>query len=474
MSSRKPIYVMLAVGLAIILLLTYVPYSLLARAGRAITSLVVFTQPADIPPPPSAPTPAFDVASWYAGRGEDSEVHGVLVESIDGAQVLASHNADKLFNPASIIKLATALAVLRSHGAGHRFETRVYTVGTLDGKGALRGSVVVAGADPVFGDASASLIARELRARGVQSVSGEILVTPGFCFNYSESSEDSAGRMAKVMQLREKATGVGDAPPGKPLFVVKSHTLREIILYMNAHSSNFVAERLGTLVGGPQGLERFLVDVLNLPAEQVVIQRASGREHNRMTARGTLAVIRRLKEEAERQGLKLEDLMPVASDDAGTLRRRFEGTPLEGATLGKTGTLTAEVDGGMASLAGVVYTEKAGMVVFAVFNQGSRIAENRETEDALLSQVVVSLDTPRLVSRPEERRRLLPPASLVVEPQALAGLPREDDEHSTRKVVRAEPEEKPEKGQAREPKKTVRQTSKQTDRPRKARGGKGR
>ena len=70
-----------------------------------------------------------------------------------------------------------------------------------------------------------------------------------------------------------------------------------------------------------------------------------------MTARGVLAVIRALDQEAARHGLKLEDLMPVVSDDAGTLRRRLEGSPFDGAMAGKTGTLTVEVDGGMASFA---------------------------------------------------------------------------------------------------------------------------
>ncbi|HEX5708400.1 MAG TPA: D-alanyl-D-alanine carboxypeptidase, partial [Pyrinomonadaceae bacterium] len=110
----------------------------------------------------------------------------------------------------------------------------------------------------------------------------------------------------------------------------------------------------------------------------------------------------------------LEDLMPVASDDAGTLRRRLEGSPLDGALVGKTGTLTAEVDGGMASLAGVVYTERVGKIFFAILDQGSRISENRELEDLLLAQVILAQDIPRPIPRTEERRRLLPPTSIEI------------------------------------------------------------
>ena len=412
---------MLAVGIIAIITLTLVPYSLLQQAGRAVVALLPSSgQTEAIVAPSEPPPPPFDVASWYAERGEEPARHGVLIESLDGGRVYASHNPDQIFNPASVLKLATSLAVLRRLGAEHRFETRVYTEGTRDDRGTLRGRIIISGADPVFGDTQASLVARELRARGIEKLDGEVLVTPGFSFNFAEKPEDSAKHAAKVMQLKEKSTGVTDAAPASaPLFVVKSQTLREILLYMNAHSNNFVAEHLGALVGGPEGLKNFLVEELKLPAEQVVVQRTSGREHNRLTARGVIAIIRALREEAERQGLKLEDLMPVASDDAGTLRRRFEGTPLEGATLGKTGTLTAEVDGGMASLAGVVYTQPAGVIVFAILDQGNRIAENREMEDILLAQVVSAQDTPRPINETEERRRLLSPESLIVEPEAL-------------------------------------------------------
>ncbi|HEX7177624.1 MAG TPA: D-alanyl-D-alanine carboxypeptidase [Pyrinomonadaceae bacterium] len=428
MNSRKPIFALLAVGIAVVIALTFVPYAFLERAGRAVTAILPGAREATVDAPARPLLPAFNVEGWYAERGEDPARHGVHIESIDGKSVLASHNPDLPFNPASLLKLATSLAVLRAFGPDHRFETRVYTDGVVGPDKTLKGNLVLAGNDPMFGDVAASLVARELRARGVEKVSGELLVTPGFSFNYAEKADDSAERVAKVMEMKEKATGVGETPAGEPRFVVKSYPLREILLYMNAHSNNFVAERLGALVGGPEGLKRFLVEELKLPAEQVEVERTSGRENNRMTARGIVSVVRALKAEAERHGMRVEDLMPVASDDAGTLRRRLEGTPLEGATIGKTGTLTAEVDGGMASLAGVVFTETAGMVAFAILDQGSRIAENRELEDILLAQVIASQDIPRLIHSEEVRRRLLPATSLRVEPEALAGLVDERDD----------------------------------------------
>jgi len=106
--------------------------------------------------------------------------------------------------------------------------------------------------------------------------------------------------------------------------------------------------------------------------------------------------------------------MAVASDDSGTLRRRLAGTGLEGSVVAKTGTLTHEVDGGMASLAGIVYTKDAGPVLFAILDQGNRIAENRQLEDQLLTEVVRKSAIPEVVGSPT-KRQMLPATNLSLQ-----------------------------------------------------------
>ena len=425
---------MLAVGLMIIGALCYYPYSLalISNAQHAVSAAsAAFVQPppaedatdsAKLPPKPVVSP--FDVALWFAAHNEEPEKHGVLIETLDGEQVFASHNPDVTFNPASLIKLTTTLAALKKLGPEYRFETRVYADGKTDAGGTLRGKLYVMGEDPTFGDVAGSMIAHELRARGIKRVTGGIIVSPNFCFNFSESAEDSAARLARVLNLGRTAGDVAEQPAGEQLFVFDSYPLRDILLYMNAHSSNFVAERIGALVGGPGGVEQFLINDLNLPADQVTIERTSGRGHNRLTPRGMVAVIRALSAEAERDHLHLEDVMPVAGDDVGTLRRRLAGTGLEGAVIGKTGTLTSEVDGGMASLAGLVYTQNSGPILFAILDQGNRIGEHRQMEDQLLDEVVRLHDAPRAVPV-ETPRQLLPASSLQVLPagreQTVAG-----------------------------------------------------
>lgn len=420
LNSRRPVYVMLAVGTVVIVALTFAPYVLLSETRRVASaaSRVVKTvarTPArpEIEPPRPAPPP-FDVAAWYAGRGEEPATHGVLVESLDGAQVFASFNADAPFNPASLVKLATTLTALRRLGADYRFETRVFAAGTPDAAGVLRGKLYVAGGDPTFGDEAAGLIAGELRARGIRQVTDEIVVSPRFCFNFSNSPEESAARMAKALQLQPKRWSVGDPPPGAAAVTLRSYPLRAILLYMNAHSSNFVAERVGELVGGAAGVERFVESELSLPPDSVTLSTASGLEHNRMTPRGLLAVVRALDAEAGRQGLKLQDIMAVAGGDWGTLRRRLDDTPLASAAVAKTGTLVHD-DGGMSSIGGVVYAQKSGPVAFVVLNQGSNVAQNKQLTDQLLVEIVLSQDLPLKLPQPDRPRHVLQRIDLQIE-----------------------------------------------------------
>ena len=413
MNSRQPILWMIAAGLVVISVLTYIPHHI--RALSAIDGTVALINEARLAgqgnSSAASARPDFDAAAWYLAHEEAPEKHGVLIETLDGGRTLASLNADVTFNPASLVKLSTSLVALRKLGAGFRFQTRVFVDGTVDSKGTLDGRLIVRAGDPTFGDAGANLIAKGLEARGVKRLD-EIVVQPGFNFNFSDKAEESATRLAKALKLGDPKTVVADESGGQLLVVVNSNPLSEVLLYMNARSSNFMADKIGALIGGPQGVRQFLIDELKLSADYLTLETVSGREHNRMTARDVLAVIRALIAEAARHGLEPADIMPVASDDAGTLRRRLAGTGLEGAVVAKTGTLTAEVDGGMTSLAGIVYTEELGPLLFAILAQGNRIWDNRQLEDALLSEVVNAHARPRVVAGPTPRR-LLPAANVV-------------------------------------------------------------
>jgi D-alanyl-D-alanine carboxypeptidase/D-alanyl-D-alanine-endopeptidase (penicillin-binding protein 4) len=198
--------------------------------------------------------------------------------------------------------------------------------------------------------------------------------------------------------------------------VLHSNPLREVLLYMNAHSNNFVADRIGAFLGGPQAIARVLVEELKVSPEQVSLETASGLYNNRMTPRGLLVVIKALVEEAQRLGLKPEDILPVVGCDWGTLRRRMTGTGFECSLVGKTGTLTT-TDGGMSNLAGVAFTQDSGMILFAILAQGNRIWEHKQMADELLAETIHE-HPPVLLMESTTRRQLLPPDNLRIEPRS--------------------------------------------------------
>ena len=83
-------------------------------------------------------------------------------------------------NPASVMKLVTTLAVLDSFGPAHTFKTRVLLDGTLK-DGVLDGRLILqGGGDPALTIERFWLLLREIRARGVREIRGEVLLDGSF------------------------------------------------------------------------------------------------------------------------------------------------------------------------------------------------------------------------------------------------------------------------------------------------------
>ena len=68
---------------------------------------------------------------------------GIEFYSLDTNTPVYTLNADKLFVPGSTTKLVTMGSAMQILGADHRFRTRVYRTGDVDGQGTLRGDLVL-------------------------------------------------------------------------------------------------------------------------------------------------------------------------------------------------------------------------------------------------------------------------------------------------------------------------------------------
>lgn len=373
--------------------------------------------PSSTPTPPvTVGEPEFDAVAWYSERVKDLDLHTALVATLEPGKNFAEYNVEKVFNPASLVKLSTTLVALKKLGADHRYAVSVYAEGELDEDGKLNGDMYFSGSAPTFNDISADVVADELEKRGIKRITGKLYVSPDFSFNYSNSAKQSARLLAGKLRFeREPKTAVSDKTSGTELFVFKSFPLPEVLLYMNTFSSNFVAHKLGEKVGGVEAVRQFLIDELKFEPEKVKLDTTSGLKENGMTARDIFLVLRALAEELKRQNLKPADVLSMAAESSSTLDRRLTDTNFERAMLGKTGTLSAADGGvGMASLAGLVYTKNNGIVAFVLMNQGPNLSRHRDLQDMFLKEVLESRIEPDPFDF-KTPRDLLPKSSLQIE-----------------------------------------------------------
>lgn len=101
---------------------------------------------------------------------------GYLVVDLADGRVVAEHNPDAPFLPASVAKVPSVAAGLAILGADHRFVTTIDAVGEVDGDGVLNGTLVLTGGgDPFLSSDDLQAMARALAATGIKRVEGAFL-----------------------------------------------------------------------------------------------------------------------------------------------------------------------------------------------------------------------------------------------------------------------------------------------------------
>lgn len=342
---------------------------------------------------------------------------GVLVESLDGNVVLET-NSSLLFNPASNVKIAAAYAVLKTFGPEFRFMTNVYTDGAIDRTtGTLNGNLYVSGKDPMFAYQHAVAVAYELNRLGIRSVTGDLVVTDNFVISYSGSSLVSGQALSATMDASRRSpaatrnwlnhlsySGKFGQINGIPsvsfagsvyvqpipsnlslLFTHESVQMREILKATLCYSNNFLAERLGDLVGGPYAVARIVQLNARIQPQEFSIQTSSGLGYNRVSPNAMMSLLRALRSDLARYKMTFADIMPVAGIDKGTLEGRFDSDFSRGSVVGKTGTL-GNTDGGVSALAGEVNTRN-GKLLFVIFNQRGSVSRFRSFQNSFVSLV---------------------------------------------------------------------------------------
>jgi serine-type D-Ala-D-Ala carboxypeptidase/endopeptidase (penicillin-binding protein 4) len=349
---------------------------------------------------------------------ETLEHQGALVETLDG-EVVTAQSADRAFNPASAVKLATALAALDTFGAKHRFATTFWITGAFDKTtGTVDGDLIVSGRDPSFHDEHAVAVARELNQLGIKTVSGDLIVAPRFTMDFSPSSQRSGERLYDTLDSTRRAASATkawydsrvalrdaeglkitpsvavlgavyvDSVP-KEARAISTHyspELADVLKVLLCYSNNFMAERLGDMLGGPQGVVNFLNSRLGLKPGDIRLASTSGLGTNRMSPRQMLKLYRALLDELHENKLKAADILPVAGVDPGTLQKRYAASAGRGSVIAKTGTLP-RTDGGSSALVGQFKTARGETLLFVIFDQRGNVARFRRWQDALVADL---------------------------------------------------------------------------------------
>jgi D-alanyl-D-alanine carboxypeptidase len=379
------------------------------------------------PPQPNVPVPSPSPAT--AQQNEVAPIYGlqgVLIETVDGKSVSAQ-SADQALNPASAIKLGTALVALQTFGPQHRFTTGFWTNGSFNEQtGEIQGNLYVTGRDPSFHYEHAVMVARQLNRLGIRTVTGDLVVAPGFTMNFSASARRSGEILYDTLDATLRSgeatrswiyerTALGDqsslqtvptvavmgdvlvgsvAPGARILMGQKSSKLSDVLKVLLCYSNNFMAERIGDSLGGTESVRRQLMMKLSIPPSEIELASLSGLGVNRVTPRAMMKILRALRTELQKHKLSLSEIMPVAGIDPGTLEERFTGPAWQGSVIAKTGTLI-RTDGGASSLVGQMRTARGEVLLFVIMNQGGNVLRFRSNQDYLVMQVQNSRGGPK-------------------------------------------------------------------------------
>lgn len=326
-------------------------------------------------------------------------------------QLLVNHNALQPLPAASLTKVATSLAALKTWGPHHTFLTEVRATGPVK-NGVLQGDlVIVGGGDPLFVGLEAVSVAHTLHQMGIQRVSGNLVIMGPFSMDflsdpiqigerlrqgfkgqiYQPTEENSytqppgSTALTANLEISGSVQWGADGSQSKLLLRHQSLPLYALLKQMNVNSNNALAETLAAAIGGAPTLVAQVTTATGVPAREILLQNGSGLgQDNRLSPRAVTALLQGIQRELQAHQLTLADVFPVASRDRGTIEER----QLPQAAIVKTGTLW-----NVSALAGVIPTQKFGPVWFTIINRGENIEGFRQDQDRILRQLTQRFGT---------------------------------------------------------------------------------
>ncbi len=108
---------------------------------------------------------------------------GVVVKSLTTDELIFQYNSDKLFVPASNVKVLTSVTALSILKPDYRFKTEFYSGGEIS-KGVIHGGFYIKGyGDPTLNTEHLESIAQEFKGLGIKEIEGGIIVDDSYFDN---------------------------------------------------------------------------------------------------------------------------------------------------------------------------------------------------------------------------------------------------------------------------------------------------
>ena len=157
---------------------------------------------------------------------------GMMVVGLKDGRIVCGRDAQKLFSPASVLKILVSVVALDKLGADFRWRTSVYASKNIE-NGTLNGDLILYGRGaPDFNQTKIEELVAQLQAKGLKNITGKIIADDGYFVGDSfgdgwawNDLQWYYGAEASALTVNHNEIGVG-VKDGKPNVYPESNYIR--------------------------------------------------------------------------------------------------------------------------------------------------------------------------------------------------------------------------------------------------------
>lgn len=370
----------------------------------------------------------------------DTSLIAVSVYDVTTESQVYEFHADRSMAPASCMKVATAVAALKTLGMDYRYNVSLQVRGEMKRDTLVGTLLLVADDDPLFDDFTP--LVKQMKSKGFSNFRGNIILnlaredtlkahpsgkTWDIPYHKAPLLMKGKERITKQFMATLSANGItfkkdrtvnsakakGKYGDGRYHYVARiSHDIKEIITPMLIYSSNVKADALFYHLDWKKGIlpnkemawdslhytERFWNAILSPEdtskslyprpvKQQLAYKDGSGLSpDNRLTANTLVDMLRyAYKDEVLRNYFINEALASPASPRSGSLLTRMSRVEYKDRIFVKTGTLVTK---GGSSLSGYLEGYDGHWYIFSIIHEDSPVADARIFQDRLCKMMM--------------------------------------------------------------------------------------